>query len=204
MKRIITISREFGSGGRELGRRLSELLQVAYYDKEIVTEIARRTSLSEEYVHQIIEQRPLMSFPISIGRSFYPMPDPLMEQNQAIYREQHQLIRELADKSDCVIVGRCGDYILRDLNPFRIFVYADMDAKIARCRERGKEDPPLTDKELKQQIKKMDKGRAKYYEFYTGQKWGDRLNYDICINTSSRSIKELASVLVRLIDGSPD
>ena len=200
MKRIITVSREFGSGGRELGRRLSELLHIAYYDKEIVTEIAKRTSISEEYVRQITEQKPVMSFPISIGRSFYPMTDPLLDQNQAIFREQHQIIREMADKSDCVIVGRCGDYILRDLNPFRIFVYADMDAKIARCRERGKEDPPLSDKELKQKITKMDKGRAKYYEFYTGQKWGDRLNYDVCINTSGRSIKELAAVLVRLVN----
>ena len=200
MKRIITVSREFGSGGRELGRRLSELLHIAYYDKEIVTEIAKRTSMSEEYVRQITEQKPVMSFPISIGRSFYPMTDPLLDQNQAIFREQHQIIREMADKSDCVIVGRCGDYILRDLTPFRIFVYADMDAKIARCRERGKEDPPLSDKELKQKITKMDKGRAKYYEFYTGQKWGDRLNYDVCINTSGRSIKELAAVLVRLVN----
>ena len=200
MKRIITVSREFGSGGRELGRRLSELLHIAYYDKEIVTEIAKRTSMSEEYVRQITEQKPVMSFPISIGRSFYPMTDPLLDQNQAIFREQHQIIREMADKSDCVIVGRCGDYILRDLNPFRIFVYADMDAKIARCRERGKEDPPLSDKELQQKITKMDKGRAKYYEFYTGQKWGDRLNYDVCINTSGRSIKELAAVLVRLVN----
>ena len=200
MKRIITVSREFGSGGRELGRRLSELLHIAYYDKEIVTEIAKRTSMSEEYVRQITEQKPVMSFPISIGRSFYPMTDPLLDQNQAIFREQHQIIREMAEKSDCVIVGRCGDYILRDLNPFRIFVYADMDAKIARCRERGKEDPPLSDKELKQKITKMDKGRAKYYEFYTGQKWGDRLNYDVCINTSGRSIKELAAVLVRLVN----
>ena len=200
MKRIITVSREFGSGGRELGRRLSELLHIAYYDKEIVTEIAKRTSMSEEYVRQITEQKPVMSFPISIGRSFYPMTDPLLDQNQAIFREQHQIIREMADKSDCVIVGRCGDYILRDLNPFRIFVYADMDAKIARCREQGKEDPPLSDKELKQKITKMDKGRAKYYEFYTGQKWGDRLNYDVCINTSGRSIKELAAVLVRLVN----
>ena len=200
MKRIITVSREFGSGGRELGRRLSELPHIAYYDKEIVTEIAKRTSMSEEYVRQITEQKPVMSFPISIGRSFYPMTDPLLDQNQAIFREQHQIIREMADKSDCVIVGRCGDYILRDLNPFRIFVYADMDAKIARCRERGKEDPPLSDKELKQKITKMDKGRAKYYEFYTGQKWGDRLNYDVCINTSGRSIKELAAVLVRLVN----
>ena len=199
MKRIITISREFGSGGRELGRRISELLQIAYYDKEIVEEMAKRTSLSEEYISQVTQQRPVMSFPISIGKSFYLMPDPLMEQHQSIYREQHQIIREMADKSDCVIVGRCGDYILQDLHPLRIFVYADMESKIARCREQGKEDPPLSDKELKQQIKKVEKGRAKYYEFYTGQSWGDKLNYDVCINTSGKSIKELAEVLVKLV-----
>ena len=93
MRRIITISREFGSGGRELGRRLSELLHIAYYDKEIVTEISKRTSLSEEYIRQITEQKPVMAFPISIGRSFYPIPDPLLDQNQTIYREQHKIIR---------------------------------------------------------------------------------------------------------------
>ena len=198
---IITIGREFGSGGRELGRRLSEILGIAYYDQEIITEIARRTDLSERYVQEMSEKRPMYNtFPIHTGRSFYYMQNSPLNLSLSIFQEQSAIIREMAKKSDCVIVGRCGDYILRDLNPFRIFVYADMDAKIARCRERGKEDPPLSDKELKQKITKMDKGRAKYYEFYTGQKWGDRLNYDVCINTSGRSIKELAAVLVRLVN----
>ena len=119
MNRIITIGREFGSGGRELGRRLSELLQFAYYDQEIVSEIAKRTSMSEAYVQQIVEHKPLMSFPISIGRSFYAGVNPIEQQTQAIYVEQHRIIKELAEKSDCVIVGRCADYILRDRVPHR-------------------------------------------------------------------------------------
>ena len=98
MNRIVTIGREFGSGGRELGRRLSEIMGMAYYDKEIVTEIAKRTSMSEEYVQHIIEHRPVMSYPISIGRSFYPMVNPITDQHQTIYQEQHRIIREMAEK----------------------------------------------------------------------------------------------------------
>ena len=198
MNRIITIGREFGSGGRELGRRLSELLQFAYYDQEIVSEIAKRTSMSEAYVQQIVEHKPLMSFPISIGRSFYAGVNPIEQQTQAIYVEQHRIIKELAEKSDCVIVGRCADYILRDRHPFRIFVYADMTSRMERCREKGPAEESLTDRELKQKIQSVDRNRAKYYEFYTGQKWGDRLDYDLCINTTKTSIKEIAPVLAKL------
>ena len=125
MNRIVTIGREFGSGGRELGRRLSEIMGMAYYDKEIVTEIAKRTSMSEEYVQHIIEHRPVMSYPISIGRSFYPMVNPITDQHQTIYQEQHRTIRTMAEQSASLIVGSCGDEILNEQNPFRIFVYAE-------------------------------------------------------------------------------
>ena len=127
MNKVITISREFGSGGRELGRRLSELLHIAYYDQEILTEIAKRTELAESYIEQVVEQTPMMSFPIHVGRSFYPMMNPALELTQTVMVEQHKTIYEMAEKSDCVIVGRCGDYILRDFKPFRIFVYADLE-----------------------------------------------------------------------------
>ncbi|MBQ9527974.1 MAG: cytidylate kinase-like family protein [Fretibacterium sp.] len=206
MNRIITIGREFGSGGRELGRRLAEMMKVAYYDREIVSEIAKRTSLSEEYVQQIVERRPIVAFPIHVGRSFYPMLNPMWDQGQTVYQEQHRLIRELGAKSDCVIVGRCADYILRELKPFRIFVYADMDRRIARCRERGEDagrldnGETMTDKELKRRINEVDKNRAKYYEFYTGQTWGNRLNYDLCLNTSSADLARSASAIARLFE----
>lgn len=200
MNRIITIGREFGSGGRELGRRLSEALGIAYYDQEIVSEIARRTEMSEQYVQSIVENRPSFSFPIHIGRSFCPMPSPALEQSLAVYQEQSRIIMEMAQKSDCVIVGRCGDYILSDFEPFRIFVYADLESRMERCRAKAPEDEKMTDRELKQHILGIDRKRAKYYEFYTGHKWGDRLNFDLCINTSRTVIKEIVPVLARLFE----
>ena len=200
MNRIITIGREFGSGGREFGHRLSEELGIAYYDQEIISEISRRTSLSEHYVQSIVEHRPVLPYPIHIGTSFYPTVNPVFEQSMTVYQEQARIISEMAMKSDCVIVGRCADYILKDCKPFRIFVYADMESKIRRCREKAPEGEKLTDKELKQQITAMDKRRAKYYEFYTGHKWGDKLNFDICINTSHTVIKEIVPVVAKLLE----
>ena len=105
MNKIITIGREFGSGGRELGRRLAEELGIAYYDREIIAEIAKRTELSEQYVQQIVEHRPLNLMPITIGHSICPVPHPLMEQNQEIYRQQAQILTEMSQKSDCVLVA---------------------------------------------------------------------------------------------------
>ena len=188
MNKIITIGREFGSGGREFGRRLSEEIGFAYYDQEIISEISKRTSLSEQYVHSIVEHQPSFSFPIHIGRSFYPEVNPV------------HIISEMAAKSNCVIVGRCADYILKEYHPFRIFVYADMESKIKRCREKASEDEKLTDKELKQKITKVDKKRAKYYEFYTGHSWGNKLNLDICINTTQTVIKEIVPVIAKLFE----
>ena len=200
MNKIITIGREFGSGGREFGRRLSEEIGFAYYDQEIISEISKRTSLSEQYVHAIVEHQPSFSFPIHIGRSFYPEVNPAFDQTMTIYQEQAHIISEMADKSDCVIVGRCADYILKEYNPFRIFVYADMESKIKRCRKKAPEDEKLTDKELKQKINKVDKKRAKYYEFYTGHSWGNKLNFDICINTTQTVIKESVPVIAKLFE----
>ena len=200
MNNIITIGREFGSGGRELGRRLAEFLGYAYCDQEIVREIARRTQLSEEYVRALDERQPAFSFsfPIHIGRSFYTPSDPALEQGMAVYQEQARIITELAARSNCVIVGRCADYILRDSRPFRLFVYADLDSKLKRCRQKGPAEEALTDKELRQKIAAVDKQRARYYAFYTGHPWGDKLNFDLCLNTTQTDIKEIVPVLARL------
>lgn len=196
---IITIGREFGSGGREFGRRLSEELKIAYYDSEILSEIAKRTSLSENYIKEIIEKKPFSSFPINIGRSLHPVVSPIQEQTNIVYQEQSETIKELASKADCVIVGRCADYILRDENPFRIFVYADMEYRVQRCKERAPENENLSDKALINMIKTIDKNRKKYYDFYTGNDWGDRKNYDLCINTGNKSIKAYAKSIAEMI-----
>lgn len=199
MSRIITVGREFGSGGRELGKRLADELGIAYYDNEIITQIAERTKMAEGYVQHVMENGPSTLLPITIGRSFYMGVDPIMEQNNVIYREQSRLIQEFAEKSDCVIVGRSADYILREKNPFRLYVYADMEHKMERCRKRAPEQENFTDKELKRHIQDVDKRRGRYYQFFTGQTWGDRLNYDLCINTSNAEIKDIAEAIVKLV-----
>ena len=125
--------------------------------------------------------------------------DPIVEQNNAIYREQSNLIQEFAQKSDCVIVGRSADYILRDKHPFRLFMYADMEHKMERCKWRAPENEHFTDKELKRHIQDVDKRRGRYYQFFTGQAWGDRLNYGLCINTSNTEIPELVKAVARLV-----
>lgn len=196
MSKIITIGREFGSGGRELGRRLSEKLGYAYYDQEIIAEIAKRTALSEEYVQQIIERKPITSFPIHVGHSFYPVTNPMFQQSLNVYSEQHKLLQEMAAKSDCIIVGRCADYILRDEKPFRVFVYADVDSKLDRCMKRKAEDEHLTEQEMKKRMASIDKGRAKYYEFYSDRKWGARENYDLMVNTSGQNIKVVTQAVL--------
>lgn len=198
MNRIITVGREFGSGGREFGRRLAENLQFAYYDQEIISEIVARTELSEQYVRNIVEQRPIVSFPIHVGRTFHAAQNPLFEQNKRIFQKQCEVVREAAEKSDCVIVGRCADYILQEKHPYRIFLYADMESKIRRCRSREEEQEHLEDKELRKKIMEVDRQRARYYEFYTGQKWGAPNNYDLCVNTTNAEIKEVVEALARL------
>lgn len=198
MNKIITIGREFGSGGRELGKRLSQLLGFAYYDNEIITEISKRTALSEEYVNAITEHRPIFSYPIHFGNSFNAVNNHALQQNIEVFRAQSDVIKEMAEKSDCVIVGRCADYILRGEKPYRIFVYADENSKIARCREKAGEHEHLSDKQLKRYIKAVDKNRAQYYRFHTENKWGARENYDLCVNTSNTPVKDLAEMLSHL------
>ena len=196
---IITIGREFGSGGRELARRLSEELGFAYYDQEILKEIAQRTQLSESYVRAIVEKSPITSYPIHEVRSFHPAVSPVMDQTNKVCQEQTAIIKELAEKSDCIIVGRCADYILREYNVLRIFVYSEMKEKIARCRAKSGDAESLSDKELEKQIKTIDKNRKRYYDFYTGQEWGDKRNYDLMINTSNISIKTAAHEIAVMV-----
>ena len=201
MNKIITVSRQFGSGGRELGKRLAEILGVAYYDREIIRAISEKSSLAESYVEQIVEHHIISYYPITVAHSFTSMPRDAMGQlNCTIYAAQAEVLREMAGKSDCVIVGRCADHILREFNPLNIFVYADMPSKIQRCHEKHDDEiAGLPDRELQKKIQAIDKARARYYSSYTGRTWGDRLNYDVCVNTSNNSIKKLAAAVAAMI-----
>lgn len=198
MRTIITIGREFGSGGREFGRRLAEELGIEYYDKEIITEIAKHTDLSEEYVQSIVESKPHQLYPITIGQSFTYLDNYYVGQMQSVYLAQEEILKKLVEKSDCVIVGRCADYILKEYHPYRIFIYADMESRINRCIERSTSKEAFTRKEIEKHIRKIDKGRAKYYEYYTGKVWQHKENYDLCINTTNTNIKEIVPLISKL------
>lgn len=200
MNQIITIGREFGSGGRELGRRLAELRNVAYYDQEIIRELSKRTALSEEYIRQIEESRPIRPFPIHVGQSFFQTPNPVLQQSVSVFSEQHRLLCELAEKSDCVIVGRCADYLLRAKKPFRIFVYADAESRLRRCMERRPADEMLSEREMRRKMEEIDRGRAQYYGFFSEHKWGARENYDLMVNTTGAEPGRLAEAVCAYLD----
>ena len=134
MSKIITIGRQFGSGGRELGKRLAEAMGIGYFDREVISEIARKSGLAETYVNNFVEKR-AGYYPITIGRTFYaPM---TLQMDTEVYRAQTAAIRELAGRGDCVIIGRCADYILEDMHPVNLFVFSDMESRIARCRRKA-------------------------------------------------------------------
>ncbi len=201
MNTVITIGREFGSGGRELGRRLAEALGYEYYDNEVLTEMVKHTEMSENYIKEIVEGKSHRLFPITVEHTFIAGSDYTIQQVQNIYRAQTEVIKDMALRSDCVIVGRCADFILREeeqVRLFRLFIYADIESRIKRCMERAPEGENMDEKQMRKYIQKVDKGRAGYYEDYTLQKWGDKSNYDMCFNTTNVSIEEIVDHIASL------
>lgn len=194
MSKIITISREFGSGGRELGKRLAEELGIAYYDREIITAISEKSGLAEKYVADILEKSVRTYYPITFGRTFSYLPS-LNDNQTKVMVVQQQIIKELAAKGDCVIVGRCADIILSGYQPLKLFVYADMESKIKRCRSRETEEEHFSDSHIVKQIKQIDRNRARQEELLSNCRWGAKEAYHLCINTSGMKIKSLLPTL---------
>lgn len=191
--KIITVSREFGSGGREVAKRLSDILGIAYYDSEIIAEIANKSQLDKSYVANTLEKGIQFNIPIHFGRSlsYIPTTNPATE----LLVAQTNVIKEIAQKGDCIIVGRAADVVLREYNPFRIFVYADMPSKIKRCQDRAPENENLTEKQMEKKIRQIDKGRSDNYNLLSLSRWGEKTNYDLCVNTSNADIKEITPMI---------
>ena len=198
LNNIITIGRQFGSGGREFGRRLAEELGYEYYDKEIITELANRTELSEEYLRNVIERRPHMLYPITVGHTMSAADSYYLRRQQSIFSAQSELLKELAQKSNCVIVGRCAGHILKDFSPYRVFVYASIESRVKRCMERSSSTEGYSEKEIRKSIIEIDKHRAKYHYYHTGERWGDKNNYDLCINTTDLVIKDVVPYIAKI------
>lgn len=195
---IITISREFGSGGREIGKKIAEFLGYDYYDKEIITEIASRHSVSEEYVEQTLLSSNVIPSHVFFHHSF-TSPLYVNYQHSSILLEQRKIIEEIAAKGkDFVIIGRNSDVLLRDFSPFNIFITANLQDKIARCRLYEKENGEnLSDKELKKKITKIDKARKRARYLITEKDWGSKDTYNLIVNSSGWDLTSLSSVLAQ-------
>ncbi len=192
--RIITVSREFGSGGREIGKRLADELKFAYYDREIITQIAKNMKMDENYIDHILEKGVFSTIPLTFGTTFAFLPSDTSGA-ASIYAEQQKVIRELSERGDCIIVGRNADILLHDQSPFRIFVYSDMPSKIARCKSRETDSEKMSDREIEKMIKQIDKARAGGHNIISDIAWGDKRGYDLCINTTDTEIKSLIKPL---------
>ncbi len=197
---IITISREFGSGGREVGKRIADILGYAYYDREIITAIAEKHDFNENYVESMLENGFSFCMPITYGRTF-SYSDVGGQQAIQLLSTQCKMLKEIASKGNCVIVGRSANIILEDMNPLNIFVHADMESKLRRCRERAPENENLKDSELRRKIKQIDSNRAKHQRFLSEKKWGDKEGYHLCVNTSGADIKAISAIIAEYAKG---
>lgn len=194
---IVTISRQFASGGREVGKRLSDALGLQYYDRELVAQIAENAELNENYVSSVLESGGYRNYAFSFGRSMLVASTPSTVTDVLV--AQQKVIKAIGEKGDCVIVGRCADVILKDMNPVRIYVYADEKSKLIRCRERAKDGEELTDKQMLKKFKEIDKGRRKLHELLSPYPWGDKDAYDLMLNTTNADIKKIIPSLADLV-----
>lgn len=194
--RIITVSREFGSGGREIGKRIADELGIAYYDKEIISEIAK----TDGKLQDIPDKELIKEYPVSFGRTFASLSFFRTSAVNLVVKEQ-RIIRNIAKKGeDFVIVGRSADVILKKYKPCNIFVYADMASKIKRCKKRLEKGEKLTDKDIERKIKQVDGARKKHRDLISTDKWGDRKNYQLLINTTGIEIKCAVSAVMSYIN----
>lgn len=197
---VITIARQYGSGGREIGVKLAELLKIKSYDKELITMASQKSGISMDEISSADEKATnSLLYTLALGSSNYHASASRfnMPVNDKLFVVQSELIREIADQEECVVIGRCGDYVLRDRpNVISIFVYADMSARIKRVSERHN----LTEDAAKDLIAKTDKRRINYYNFYTGRKWGKFDHYSISINSAILGIDGTAQLIADMVN----
>ena len=197
---VIAIGRQFGSGGRSIGEKLANKLGISFYDKELISIAAKESGVNPEIFENVDEKAAnslLYSLSMgmySFGNGFSAMGD--LPVNDKLYLLQHQIIREIAEKENCVIVGRCADYILSN-NPkcVKIFVYAPMEFR----KEQSIKKHGIDAARAEHIINKTDKSRANYYSFYSGQKWGMASNYDLCIDSSKLDEDKIVELIADYI-----
>ena len=197
--KVITISRQFGSGGRSIGKAVAEKLGIPYYDKELVDKVAKESGFSHEFIEEIGEYASVTSsFLFNIAVSSHPMGlIDTMSVSDKLYVCQTNVIRDLAEKGPCVIVGRCADYILRD-DPacLSVFISSTIETRIQKIVERM----GVTVEQAKELMTKNDKSRAAYYNYYTNKTWGMASSYNLCVDASILGIDGTVNFIKRFVD----
>lgn len=198
-KTIITISRQFGSGGREVGEKLAKDLGIPFYDKELI-EIAAKESGMDPELFVEDDTRTSLGFHL-IGALGYSLGGPLstiteLSLNDRLYLVQSQVIEQVAQEGPCVIVGRCADYVLSDRDDvLNVYIHANMNDRIKRAVHSYEVD----ERNVEDSIHKIDKRRVNYYEYYTDRKWGRAENYDLSINTSTFDVDGAVQIIKDVI-----
>ena len=202
-KVIVTVDREFGSGGHEVAKRPAERLGIPFYDEEIIARAAASTGYQEEYIRDNDEKAPELSFSNMFSGFDTFQTSPFAK----IQEEEFNIIRELASEGSCVIVGRAADYILAEERHVSIFLFAPFEERVRRklqihnsAEPENLVDVPTVEKAVKQ----IDKQRRRYYEFYTDNKWGGRDEYDLLINTSRAGVEGAVDIIEAYIKGGKD
>lgn len=202
-KIIVTVDREFGSGGHEVAKRVAERLGIPFYDEEIIAMAAANTGYQEEYIRDNDEKAPDISFSNMFSGFDNFQTSPFAK----IQEEEFNIIREIASQGSCVIVGRAADYILAEERHVSIFLFAPFEERVRRklqihntAEPENLFDVPTVEKAVRQ----IDKQRRRYYEFYTDNKWGGRDEYDLLINTSRAGVEGAVEIIEAYIKGGKD
>lgn len=187
---VITISREYGSGGRYVGRLVADKLGIKLYDKDFIEKLAAETGLSEEYIESNEQKRNILD---SFNSGYYSG----LNNADELFIKESELIKEIANKESCVIIGRCADYILKSRNNVvKIFIFSNKEDKIKRVTEIYGIEKSKAEKE----IKTINKLRANHYKYYTGQEWNNNSNYDICINSDELGVEKAADLICKMVE----
>lgn len=189
--KIITISREFGSGGKYIGILVARKLGIPCYDRDVIERIADESGFVDDFIKRVTEYAPSKSI---FAYSFVGRSASGESIEDKIFAIQKKVIRELADKGPCVFVGRSADYILRNYDTLDVFIYAPMEEKIKRTMSfKG-----VTEKEAKKLIKETDKKRSINYKYYTGKTWGERENYTVMLNSTDLGVEKTADIIAEI------
>lgn len=190
-KKIITISREFGSGGRTVGKLTAERLGIACYDQSLIEELSAKSGFTKEY---IAEKSEYASHGGWLANAFADRSVDGYSNQDYIWFIQRKIILELAEKGPCVIVGRCADYILKEHDCLKVFIHASMEKRAQRIVEQygERDDSPM------KRLKDKDKRRAAYYQFYTDMNWGDVHNYHISLDSGELGIDQCVELITHL------